>query len=296
MNEQKRMGRFQKTLILLLCVLLLVSFVLLIVLTAKVRAGVKNRPVSSTPGNAESRQPDDSGSAGESGSVQPPEETSQHSDVALGLTADAGSDYQNSIVFIGDSTTAHLRSRGVLEGGTDTKQVWCPSNNTLLLTSEIASLKIVYPDTGEELTIGQAAQAKKPAFVIVTVGINGVIAFSKNTGLFENCYQLLIDTIRQSSPDTVLMLQSVFPVSAGCDSFSVNAASVNECIDLINKSVRKLCRENGLHYLDTQSVLKGSDNMMLPEYDNGDGIHLTKNGYQVILEYIRTHVPPEWKN
>jgi hypothetical protein len=57
--------------------------------------------------------------------------------VTLPQTPDAGAEYQNSLIFVGDSLTAHLRSHGVLKGGKDTKQVWTCENNTMTLSSEI---------------------------------------------------------------------------------------------------------------------------------------------------------------
>ena len=107
-------------------------------------------------------------------------------DALLGETGDMGQAYLDSIVFVGDSTTAHLRSRGVLSGGTDTKQVWVPSDNTLLLDLNITAKKIVYPDTGEQLTIAEAAAKAKPAYMVLTIGLNGITSFVNNKNMYQN--------------------------------------------------------------------------------------------------------------
>lgn len=210
-------------------------------------------------------------------------------DARLAETGDMGQAYLDSIVFVGDSTTAHLRSRGVLSGGTSTKQVWVPSDNTLLLDLNITAKKIVYPDTGEQLTIADATAKAKPAYMVLTIGLNGVTSFVGNKNLYQNCYGKLIEAIQEASPDTKIILQSVFPVAANQKTFSVDAATLNGYIDTLNGYVLELAGKYEVRYLDTASVLKGADGNLPEAYQNGDGIHLTAEGYNVILNYIRTH-------
>jgi lysophospholipase L1-like esterase len=210
-------------------------------------------------------------------------------DVTLGETSDMGQAYLDSLIFVGDSTTAHLRSRGVLTGGTDTKQVWVPSDNTLLLDMNITQKKIVYPQTGEQITIAEAAAKEKPAYMVLTIGLNGVTSFVNNKNLYQNCYGKLIDEILEASPDTKIILQSVFPVAANQKTFSVDAATLNGYIDTLNGYVQELAQNKEVRYLNTAEALKGADGNLPDAYQNGDGIHLTAEGYRVILDYIRTH-------
>ena len=210
-------------------------------------------------------------------------------DVTLGETSDMGQAYLDSLIFVGDSTTAHLRSRSVLTGGTDTKQVWVPSDNTLLLDINITQKKIVYPQTGEQITIAEAAAKEKPAYMVLTIGLNGVTSFVNNKNLYQNCYGKLIDEILEASPDTKIILQSVFPVAANQKTFSVDAATLNGYIDTLNGYVKELAQNKEVRYLNTAEALKGVDGNLPDAYQNGDGIHLTAEGYRVILDYIRTH-------
>lgn len=211
------------------------------------------------------------------------------SSVVLGKTEDMGQAYQDSIIFIGDSTTAHLRSRGVLTGGKDTIQVWVPSDNTLLLDLNITKKKIVYPKTGNEMTFAEAAALEKPAYMVLTIGLNGVTSFVNNKALYQNCYGKLIDAIEEASPDTKIILQSIFPVATNQQSFSADVKTLNGYIDTVNGYVKELAETRGLRYLDTASCLKDGEGNLIYSYQNGDGIHLTAEGYQVILDYIRTH-------
>ena len=90
--------------------------------------------------------------------------------VTLPLTADAGTAYQDKIIFVGDSLTAHLINREVLTGGSATKQVWRCENNMMNLNSEVTAAKIIYPGTGEKMTVAQAAARAKPEIMIITLG------------------------------------------------------------------------------------------------------------------------------
>lgn len=209
--------------------------------------------------------------------------------VTLTETADMGQAYQDSIIFVGDSTTAHLRSRGVLTGGTETRQVWVPSDNTLLLDFNITKKRIVYPATGIEMTIAEATEKDKPAYMILTIGLNGITSFVNNKNLYQNCYGSLIDTIKKASPDTKIILQSVYPVAANQRTFTADAVTLNGYIDILNGYVKELAADKEVRYLDTNSALKGPDGLLPESYQNGDGIHLTAEGYRVILDYIRTH-------
>lgn len=217
------------------------------------------------------------------------EPQTEKSPVTLAQTADMGQAYQDSIIFVGDSTTAHLRSRGVLTGGTATQQVWVPADNTLLLDFNITKKKIVHPATGIEMTIAEAAAQDKPAYMVLTIGLNGITSFVNNKNLYQNCYGNLIDAIREASPETKIMLQSVYPVAANQKTFTADAVTLNGYIDILNGYVKELAAAKEVKYLDTNSALKGPDGLLPESYQNGDGIHLTAEGYRVILNYIRTH-------
>ena len=207
--------------------------------------------------------------------------------VTLAQTPDAGIAYQDRIIFVGDSLTAHLINRGVLTGGTNTRQVWRTESNMLNLDSEVATKKIIFPGTGEKMTIAEAAGEAKPDILIITLGTDWGVAYLSETE-FKDCYAKLIKGIQKESPKTTVILQSIFPVTAAC------AALDNTKIDTANKWVKAVAAENGCYYLDTQSILKDETNCLKADYCNSsDGIHLGTNAYEAILAYIRTHAVPD---
>ena len=200
-----------------------------------------------------------------------------------------GQAYIDSFVFLGESTTYHLKSRGVLSGGTKTKQVWGPENGTINLDTTIATLQIIYPETGERLTIGEALARKKPRRILFCFGLNGAVAkHRRGPEYFKACYRLLLDTVRACSPSTEIYLQSAFPVAENMDvsTYSVDVDTLNRYIDEINAWTRELGLEYGATYLDTAKALKDAAGRLRTEYQIGDGHHLTAEAYRKMLSYI----------
>lgn len=214
----------------------------------------------------------------------------------LSLTEDFGRDYIDKIIFVGDSTTYHLISNAVLTDGRDTKQVWVPifevdgSNlPTLSLDINIAQVQITHPKTGVKMTIAEAAATEKPEYMVITLGINnGVPSLSEDK--FKQCYRKLLDAVKAASPDTKIILQSIFPVTKA---YSDKVSSItNEKIDRANIWVADLALEYKFKYLNTNPILKDENGYLNKSYENGDGLHLNKSGYEAVLYYMRTHGYP----
>ncbi len=211
---------------------------------------------------------------------------------ALPQGVDMGQEYIDSFVFLGESTTYHLKNRGVLSGGTDTKQVWGTENGTINLDMTITKLPIVYPETKELLTVGEAAARKRPARIFLCFGLNGAVAnIRKGSEYFKSCYRLLIDEIRRNSPSTEILLASAFPVAENMDMsrYTVDLDTLNEYIKTINSWTCELAAEYGLGYLNVAECLTDEKGRLRLEYQSGDGHHLTAAAYRRVLEYIRTH-------
>lgn len=205
---------------------------------------------------------------------------------------DLGQAYIDSFIFFGESTTYHLKSRGVLTDGTQTMQVWGPTSGTVNLDTTVGTLKIVYPRTGELLTFGEAVRREQPTRILLCFGLNGAVAnVRRGKEYFHACYRILIDAIKNNSPKTEILLQSAFPVAENMDMthFSVDLDTLNAYIRTINGWTEELAAEYGIGYLSTAEILCDENGRLRMEYQNGDGHHLTVEAYQKILYYIRTH-------
>lgn len=212
----------------------------------------------------------------------------------LSPNADAGIAYQDGLIFFGESTTAHLKSRGVLSGGNKSEQVWANESGTMLLSPKITEQTIIYPKSGEHLKLAQALQKEAPSHIVLSFGLNGIVGFAKDPQNFLCLYQRLIDTVQHASPHTAILLQTVYPVTAPKDAndwkFSCSPQEINVMIDTLNQALPSLANANtGVKIADTASVLKDEMGQLRKDYATEDGIHLRTEAYHAILRYLRTH-------
>ena len=219
-----------------------------------------------------------------SGEPQQPQQPQQNS-VILGSTADAGREYLDKFVFLGDSTTygiGYYYDRGYSEL-CPPSQIWTPSSGTLTLSNQSIAT-VVYPKTGEEIPIIDAVTDAKPQIMLLTLGVNGV-SFMDETWFVEE-YTDLINNIKAASPDTKIILNSIYPVAKSYPSIEYIS---NEKIVAANGWIQRIAEETGCKYLNTYEVLVGADGALPEESHNGDGIHLSGESFEVVMEYIRTH-------
>lgn len=227
--------------------------------------------------------------------TNPPDttQTPEPSATILPKTADMGQDYIDRITFLGDSTTNGMKVYGVLPGGKNTTQVWTPKSGTMSI-NESSKGKIVYPETGEEIYIYEAAALKKPDILVITLGHNfsSILTDPQKRELyFKTEYKKLIQSIKEASPDTKIILQSVFPIVTSVYQHAqiISNAVINER----NSWILEVAEETGLYYLDTASYFKDDKGDMIEKFTNGDGCHFNADGYRRELEYIRTHALPD---
>lgn len=207
----------------------------------------------------------------------------QYPDTVLGVTEDAGQEYIDKLTFLGDSTTYGLIHYGMLKDGKNTKQVWTPASGTLTL-SQASFATIVYPETGEEITIVDAVTRSQPEYLVITLGVNGVSFMDED--YFKSEYKKLVESVQTASPDTKIICQSIFPVAR---SYELLDSINNDKIDAANKWICEVAADCGVKYLDTNSVLRDSEGWLPEEYHNGDGMHLATNSFTLELNNLRTH-------
>lgn len=193
--------------------------------------------------------------------------------------------FLDTLTFLGDSTTAHMLSRAPLRDGTASKQVWVAKSRYLNLSSRITYEKIVCPENGKEMTIAEAAAAVRPAYLVITLGVDyGVYYYRNDQKTFALYYEKLIDAIAAASPETVIVLQSIFPVGRG------SSVITNEMVDRANGTIAEIAARRNLVFVDAATHLKDSEGYLAPAYCySEDGIHLTREAYEVIFENLKKY-------
>ena len=190
--------------------------------------------------------------------------------------------YADQLVFYGDSTTHGMKAYKVF-GSRDTKQVWTPTSGTLALFRAATDL-VWDPNSQSEMSIADLCKSVKPKYLIVTLGVNGVSMMDETW--FKSDYQNLVNIIRENSPDTKLILQSIYPIAR---SYAKQSSINNTKIQTANQWIVQIAKANGLPYLNTYSALVGEDGYLPESYQNGDGMHFNEVGFAKVMEYVKTH-------
>ena len=231
----------------------------------------------------------DSGTSAEPGSEsEAPDEgvaatDTPASSVLLAETEDAGQEYIDKLTFLGDSTTYGLKYYEVLSGGKNTTQVWTPASGTLTLFN-YATATIVFPEDGQEISIVDAVTRKLPEYLVITLGVNGVSMMDEDW--FKTDYTALVQSIQAASPDTKIICNSIYPVENDYEQIeSINNTNIPQA----NEWIKAVAEATGCKFTDSASVLKLEDGSLNESYGNGDGIHLNADGFNAVLQYLRTH-------
>lgn len=186
------------------------------------------------------------------------------------------------VYFFGESTTAHLaRTGGVLEGR---EKVLRDESGTRYLDMRILSSPVIYK--GEKIAFIEAVERAQPRALVLSFGLNGISRWSRDPEAFLRNYRALIDGILARSPNTKIILQSVYPVGEN-DCFSAPVHKLNAQIQALNAHIASLSQEyENIAYINTAALLSDASGALSPEYDIGDGIHLTNEAYRIILSHL----------
>lgn len=217
------------------------------------------------------------------GPAAPGEDLSGHyqidnaSTALLTETADAGTDYLNDTLFLGDSNTVRLYNNGLIS-----LQQFCAKEG---IGTQVALNEgiVTFKKDSSHYTIPQAVAMMKPRRVVMTFGTN-------DTGMevpdFIAHYTALIQAIQQSYPYTDIIVNTVPPVPADHSNYPhMDQAKIDD----FNMALLDLCEQLGVRFLNSAEALKGSDGYGIADYYTSGDIHLKSAGLKAVLNYLRTH-------
>ena len=192
-------------------------------------------------------------------------------------TADAGTDYLNNTLFLGDSNTVRLYNNGLIS-----LQQFCAKEG---IGTQVALSEgiVTFKKDPNHYTIPQAVAMMKPRRVVMTFGTN-------DTGMevpdFIAHYTALIQAIQQSYPYTDIIVNTVPPVPADHSNYPhMDQAKIDD----FNMALLGMCEQLGVRFLNSAEALKGSDGYGIADYYTSGDIHLKSAGLKAVLNYLRTH-------
>lgn len=234
----------------------------------------KGKPAPAEPAASESQTTDD-GSGGENLSEH--YQIDQGSAALLPETGDAGEEYLNDTLFLGDSNTVRLYNNGLIS-----LQQFCAKEG-IGTQAALNDGIVTFKNDGNHYTIAEAVAKMKPRRVVLTFGTN-------DTGMevneFITHYTTLVQTIQASYPYTDIIVNTVPPIPENHSNYPhMDQAKIDD----FNMALLNLCEQLGIHFLNTAEVLKGENGYGIADYYTNGDIHLKTAGLKAALNYLRTH-------
>ncbi len=191
---------------------------------------------------------------------------------------DAGQDYIDNTLFIGDSNTVRMMAYGHIT-----------LENTIGVISmgiqHVPTKKCVYfKGKNGPVTVPEAVAIMQPQRIIITYGTNNTIGWSSETFIKE--YKEALEAITEAWPYADIIINAVPPV----DKYRQNTGITMQTIDSFNKALAEMAEELGYKFLDSSEVLKDeTTGFAKTDFTYSDGVHLNKKAMEALFTYIRTH-------
>ena len=224
--------------------------------------------------------PADSSSAAESGAdgdLADHYQIDNTSSALLTETADAGTEYLDSTLFLGDSNTVRLYNNGLIS-----LQQFCAKEG-IGTQAALNEGIVTFKGDSSHYTIAQAVAKMKPRRVVLTFGTN-------DTGMevsdFISNYTALVQAIQASYPYTDIIINTVPPIPENHSTYpNMDQAKIDD----FNMALLSLSEQLGVRFLNTAETLKGENGYGKAEYYTDGDIHLKSAGLKAALNYLRTH-------
>ena len=111
---------------------------------------------------------------------------------------------------------------------------------------------------------------------------NSIVRYLEEPNIGESFkeYEELVDNLRSETNATIYII-SVLPVSEDVE----KRVCSNQTISCFNDKIKKLCDGEKIIYVDLNTKMLCGGGVMNPDYTI-DGVHLTKEGYDLWMDEI----------
>ncbi len=190
---------------------------------------------------------------------------------------DAGKDYIDETLFLGDSNTVRMMLYG-----------FTSLDNTAAAVSmgiqHVPTKKMCFFKGYEGgVTVPKAVELMQPRRIVITYGTNNALG---NVSGFIKDYKNSLDEIHEAYPEADIIINAVPPVAKNRS----NPGVTMKTIGAFNDALIELAEDEGYKFVNTAEVLTDEKSGYAKSgYTIGDGIHLSKNAFTAMFDYIRTH-------
>ena len=192
-----------------------------------------------------------------------------------------GLEYVFGMTFLTDKTLNGLISYSANYG--DTPATLWTDDGGGLTAADAADTPIRFVD-GSLITPANAAMISQPKRLVIYLGADGLAEATRES--FIEGYELLINSIRSNSPNTVVIVCSIASVS---NNYQGNDGLTPAHVRQANEWIRQVCVDTGALYADLASFLNDDNGQLKDEYLMPDGRSIALAGITAVVDYFRLH-------
>ncbi|MDL2254212.1 GDSL-type esterase/lipase family protein, partial [Ruminococcaceae bacterium OttesenSCG-928-I18] len=195
-------------------------------------------------------------------------------------TEDAGEEYVEETLFLGDSNTVRLTEFSSITGVTLQNGIGVVGEG---IQGAVSNRNIIFSGLNN-VTMAQSVAIVQPRRVVITFGTNN--AGYTPTDDFIEFYETFIDDIRDSYRYADIIIASVPPISQNHTNGNLSMTE----IDKYNLALADLAKEEDCKFLNWSEVLRDEETGYAAAGTmEGDGIHITRKAAERMIDYFRTH-------
>lgn len=187
--------------------------------------------------------------------------------------------YVEDTVFLGDSNTVRLRNYGFVE------ESQCFAQDSIGIGA-VTYLRLAGPNSYAygtyDQTMVESIAELQPKRVLMTFGTNDI--GGSTTAQFVQTYREALAAIRDVS-DCDIIINSIYPADQWSDYQNLQSETIIE----FNEALEHMCKQEGIPFLNSWEALADEDGWCKPEYTVEDGVHLSEEGLEAVLDYYRSH-------
>ena len=202
--------------------------------------------------------------------------------IPLPETKKGGLESVFGMTFLLDKTLSGLRTYATNYGDGVNAQIWTDDGSGLM-AKNAAETPIVFVD-GSLITPSNAAMVTRPRTVLLYLGGDGLADTTEQE--FTDGYTRLINSIREASPSTNIIVCSIGSISSnyqGGDGLSP------QLIASANSWIRQVCIDTGAYYADIAAIVNDEQGFLSDEFLTPDGRSIAAAGIALIVDYLRCH-------
>jgi len=129
-----------------------------------------------------------------------------------------------------------------------------------------------------------------PTKVVLLIGTNDIVFRNYGKEGIINNIKEIIESIKQNRSKTTIYVESLYPINKSSYDPKINFYMIgtreNGFIEEINESLKALCEEEKVNYIDVYHELLDTNGNLNIEYTR-DGLHMSDAGYQVVTKKIK---------